>query len=212
MLGTMSVKMTMKKLLKHGVRGLYGILFAAVAEAVPATDSGTYFIANGKPQVNENVIRSGKNNKGNIEFIGYATFDLSGDGAEQLKEGGALSANLKVFSGKPSELIIEYLGTFASGDLDVKSASTWTSAAAKVSLTHSTEKESFTAIMTLPADSLVRDFAVFRFRNTKRGSQWDISAPTFPVANDAAAQTPPKTFCFSRSIRGCGCALSESDP
>ncbi|WP_372847017.1 hypothetical protein, partial [Pontiella sp.] len=101
------------------------LISAAAAQAVPATDSGTYFVANGTPQVNETLIRSGKNNNGRIEFSGYATFDLSGIAGAAAERGILLSGNLKVFQGKPAGLTVDFLGTYGEGDLTVTSGAEW---------------------------------------------------------------------------------------
>jgi hypothetical protein len=141
----------MKKV-KESLWGLCLLMVSGVAQAVPATDFGTYFVANGKPQVNETLIRSGKNNNGEIEFMGYATFDLSGIAAE---DGISLSGHLKVFSGKPTGLIVDYLGTYGDGALTLASGAEWSTAPAESSRSLSPQRGSITAKMSLPAESLV---------------------------------------------------------
>ena len=168
------------------LRGLCVLLFTAAAQGVSPTGSGTFFIANGKPQVNEAVIRSGKNNNGQIEFIGYATFDLNGVAAD---DGVSLSGNLRAFQGKPTGLIIEFLGTYGDGALNLNSGAAWSAVSAESSLSLSPKGGSFTAQMGLPADSLVSRYAVFRFRNEQKATQWDLSALTLALADGAAA--PP---------------------
>jgi uncharacterized protein (DUF608 family) len=171
------------KIVKKWLSGLCLLFVIAVAQAVPATGSGTFFVADGKPQVNGSVIRSGKNNNGQIEFIGYATFDLSGIAAE---DGISLSGNLKVFAGKPTGLVIEYLGTFGDGALNLTSGAEWSAEPSVVSLPLSPKGNNFSATMMLPADSLVSRIAVFRIRNEQKGSQWDLSSLVLTPADHAA--------------------------
>jgi uncharacterized protein (DUF608 family) len=166
--------------------GLFAYLFGVAVQAVPSTGSGTYFVADGKSQVNESLIRSGKNNTGQIEFIGYATFDLSGIAGAAAEGGVALSGNLKAFQGKPTGLIIDYLGTYGDGALNGSSCAEWSEAPAEVSLSVSPKGNSFSASMGLPADSLVSRFAVFRIRNEQKGSQWDLSALKLTLSEGAA--------------------------
>ncbi|VGO13186.1 hypothetical protein PDESU_01740 [Pontiella desulfatans] len=185
-----------KEIVKRIAWWMCVLLYTAAAQAVPLTDSGTYFVAGGNPQVNESVIRSGKNNNGQIEFIGYATFDLSGVAAE---DGVSLSCNLKAFSGKPSGLVVDYLGTFGDGDLDVESGAEWTAASAESSLSLSPKGKSFAVNMGLPADSLVSRYAVFRFKNEQKASQWDLSSLKLTLAEGAAVQVEQKAEEPSRN-------------
>ncbi|WP_372807993.1 GH116 family glycosyl hydrolase [Pontiella sp.] len=175
------------------------LISAAAAQAVPATDSGTYFVANGTPQVNETLIRSGKNNNGRIEFSGYATFDLSGIAGAAAERGILLSGNLKVFQGKPAGLTVDFLGTYGEGDLTVTSGAEWGAAEAVVSRSVSPKENSFTVQMGLPADELVSRFAVFRFSNQMQASQWDLASITLSLADGAAARVAQKSEEPARS-------------
>ncbi|MCM2375194.1 GH116 family glycosyl hydrolase [Aporhodopirellula aestuarii] len=159
------------------------LLFSAAAMAGPATDSGTYFVVDGNPQVNENLIRFGHHRNGQIEFTGIAIFDMSGYSTGELQsEGVSLSGNLKVFSGKPAGLTVEYLGTSAAGELTVQSGRQWNAAPAMVSLPLSPKANHFAANIKLPADSLTNRYAVFRFKNETLASQWDLSSPVLTLA------------------------------
>ncbi|MDF7825977.1 GH116 family glycosyl hydrolase [Pontiellaceae bacterium B12227] len=179
--------------------GLCLLVFVAAAQAVPLMDSGTFFVSSGKPQVNETLIRSGKNNNGQIAFVGYTTFDLS-DIAGKAAEGGiSLSGNLKVFQGKPSGLIVEFLGTYGDGALNLTSGAEWSATEAVASQPVSPKGNTFVVQMGLPADELVSRYAVFRFRNEQKASQWDLSSITLSLADATATPAAQKTAEPSRN-------------
>ena len=165
---------------------------SATARAVSPTDSGTFYIAKGIKTVNETLIRSGKDNTGQMEFTGYATFDLSELPATQLQSSAfSLTCNLRVFSGKPLALTIDYLGTFSNGDLNPTTGAAWSTSAAVTCLsTGPTSKgRTVTGATAVPGTSLSNRFAVLRFRNPVRGVQWDISAPVLTIT-DGGTEDP----------------------
>ncbi len=174
--------------MKMAFRIIWGVclLISGAASAVPAADSGTYFVVNGTPQVNESVIRSGRNANGQVEFVGYASFDLSGLAAEN---GITLSGGLRAFKGKPAGLAVEFLGTYGDGGLNAGSGTAWSAAEAVVSRSAELKGSRFSVQMGLPADELVSRYAVFRFKNEQKASQWDLAAPVLSIADSAASQT-----------------------
>ncbi|MDF7806409.1 GH116 family glycosyl hydrolase [Pontiellaceae bacterium B12219] len=177
---------------RNGLSLIFGLVgcMGAMAVDVPVSDSGTFFISKGEPQVNESVIRSGKNKNGAIEFIGYAIFDLSGKSGKAAEGGISLSGNLKAFQGKPSGLTVEFLGTYGESALNVGGGTEWGSAEAVVRMPVTPKGNRFLIQMSLPADELVSRYAVFRFRNEQTASQWDLSSPVL-ILSDASevAQT-----------------------
>ncbi|MEI6891448.1 MAG: GH116 family glycosyl hydrolase [Pontiella sp.] len=193
--------MTLNKPVKQMVCGMCMLMISLATQAAPATGSGTFFIANGKSHVNPEVIRSGKNRNGQIEFIGYAVFDLSGFAAEKLqKKGISISGNLKIYSGKPTELSVEYLGSFGSGELNVKSGAAWSATPVVVQKALVPTGPSFGAKMTLPTNAVANRFAVFRFKNEMKNSQWDLSALELSFSDEAAVRTLPNPIVSSEVL------------
>uniref|UniRef100_UPI0035671DC6 hypothetical protein n=1 Tax=Pontiella sp. TaxID=2837462 RepID=UPI0035671DC6 len=138
--------------MKNCLWGMSLLISAVAVQAAPVSDSGTYFVSNGKPQVNESLIRSGRNNNGQIEFVGYAIYDLSGIAGKAAEGGISLTGNVKAFKGKPAGLTVEFLGTYGEGDLNLTSGAQWAAAEAVVSQPVTPKGTRFTVQMGLPAD------------------------------------------------------------
>ena len=181
----------------HKMSRVVGVVFIALmasvqAEPVQPTDTGTFFVNKGTAIVNEVLIRSGMG-KGNMEFTGYASFDLSGFTPEQLRsEAVSITCNLTAYMGKPTSLTVDYLGTFADGDLNLTCGAAWGTAPTVANLSSgSASAGRFVAsAAALPADSFAQRFAVFRFKNPTKGVQWDLTAPTLTIGAIAAVPAP----------------------
>ncbi|MDF7801313.1 GH116 family glycosyl hydrolase [Pontiellaceae bacterium B1224] len=180
----------MRRIVLSLIMGFAGSM-GAIAADLPVADSGTFFEVNGRQQVNEDLVRFGNHRNAPIEFMGYAIFDLSGKSGKVAEGGISLSGDLKVFQGKPAGLVVEFLGTFGDGDLNVTSGGEWSATEAVVSQSVTPTGNRFTVQMGLPADELVSRYAVFRFRNEQPASQWDLSSPMLSLAEDAAEAAEP---------------------
>lgn len=169
----------MKKNLTIKVAALaaFALMTSAFAETIPATDSGTYFVAKGKKLVNEELVRVGSSKNGSVNFSGFASFDLTGLTSAQL-QGATFSVSCDVasFAGSPATLTVDYMGTFPDGDFNVESGTAWSVNAVANLSSGPVSAGSFTSgATTLPLNSFLNKFAVFRFTNSTKATQWDIT-------------------------------------